>query len=183
MRIAGEEIGRRGGAALAVTAVAAAVLAVHGYGNPGSLGLRSGGLTGSKPLSASQTPTPTPSNSAGVSPSASPSAQPTSSATPGPLLSSTSYGAYSYRLYPGTPSANAKLALAGFTYKVKPHSGSVTFTLTVLGGSQAPITKTYPASDRIYFVEAAFGDDSQNAEYNFGDDGLVVTNASGHVVG
>ncbi len=183
MRIGGEEIGRRGAAALSLAAVVAAVLAVHGYSSPGSLGVAS--LTGSKPLAAATTPTPTPSSSAPPSPGASPSPspQPTASGTPGPLLSSTSYASYTYQLYPGTPSQTARLALSGFSYKVKNEGGSIVFTLNVLGGSQAPITNTYPASDHVYFVEASFGDDAQNTEYNYGDDGLVVTDASGHVVG
>jgi hypothetical protein len=183
MRIGGEEIGRRGAAALSLAAVAAAALAVHGYSSPGSLGVAP--LTGSKPLAAAATPTPTPSSqpSPGVSPSSSPSAQPTASGTPGPLLSSTSYASYTYQLYPGTPSQTARLALSGFSYKVKSEGSSIVFTLNVLGGGQAPITNTYPASDHVYFVEASFGDDAQNTEYNYGDDGLVVTDASGHVVG
>jgi len=44
------------------------------------------------------------------------------------------------------------------------------------------VQHTYPAADHIYFVEENFGDDSGNSEYNFGDDGLLVTDASGHVV-
>jgi hypothetical protein len=52
----------------------------------------------------------------------------------------------------------------------------------VSGGSQPPVTKSYPASDHIYFVEANLGDDSGNSDYNLGDDGVVVTDASGHLV-
>lgn len=178
MRIAGEDIGRRGAVALSLAALAAAVLAVHGYGSPGSLGVAP--LTGTRPLASSTTPTPTP--TPGARPASSPSAQPTSSATPGPLLSSTSYAPYTYQLYPGAPSSTARLALSGFAYKVKSQGSSIVFTLDILGGGQAPVTNTYPASDHVYFVEASFGDDAQNTEYNFGDDGLVVTNASGHVV-
>jgi hypothetical protein len=35
---------------------------------------------------------------------------------------------------------------------------------------------------RVYVVEASLGDDSGNADYNLGDDGLVVTNAQGRIV-
>jgi hypothetical protein len=76
----------------------------------------------------------------------------------------------------------ARQAMAGFTYSAKRAGGSVNFTLYVSGGGQSPISKTYPASDHIYFVEANLGDDSGNSEYNFGDDGLIATDASGHVV-
>ena len=100
----------------------------------------------------------------------------------GPLLSSTPYAAYSYQIYPGTPSANARQAMAGYSFTARLVGNSVDFTLLVSGGGQPPDSKTYPASDHIYFVEANLGDDSGNAEYNFGDDGVVVTDASGHVV-
>lgn len=191
MRIAGDQIGRRGAVALSVAGVAAAVLAIHGFANPGSLGLTGTGLGGShspgssSPVSAPSSPgaqAPSPSPGASPSPASSPTTKPAASPTPGPLLSSTAYASYSYQLYPGSPSSNAKLALAGFSFSVHPNGSSVRFTLNVLGGSQAPITKTYPSSDHIYFVEANFGDDAQTAEYNFGDDGVVVTDATGHVV-
>ncbi len=188
MRIAGESVGRRGAAAISAAAVVAAVLAVHGYTNPGSLGvagaggLNSGHGSGVAP-SGGKSPTPSSSGSPSPSTSPSPSASPSSSATPGPLLSSTSYASYTYQLYPGTPSSTARQALAGFSFKATPAGSSVNFTLYISGGGQAPITKTYPSNDHIYFVEANFGDDSGTTEYNFGDDGLIVTDPSGHVVG
>jgi len=180
MRIAGESVGRRGAAALSAAAVVAALLAVHGYGHPGSLGVAGGVIpTGqASPTPSASGTKPNSSPSASVSPSASPSG----SATPGPLLSSTSYASYTYQLYPGTPSTTARQALAGFSFTAQPSQGSVTFTLSFAGGSQPPISKSYPASDHIYFIEASFGDDSGNAEYNFGDDGYIATDASGHVV-
>jgi hypothetical protein len=98
------------------------------------------------------------------------------------LLSSTAYASYTYQLYPGSPSAQAQLALAGFSYTAHRSGGTVDFTLYVSGGGQPPIKKTYPASDHIYFVEANLGDDSGSAEYNFGDDGFIATDATGHVV-
>ncbi|MDA8331311.1 MAG: hypothetical protein M0027_08930 [Candidatus Dormibacteraeota bacterium] len=183
MRIAGEALGKRGAVALSVAAAAAAILAVHGYTNPGALGLAGGGA-----LTTGHGPKSSPSSGSGAtskvtpSPSASPTSSPGSQATPGPLLSQTSYAAYTYQLYPGSPSAMARQAMAGFTYSAKRAGGSVNFTLYVSGGGQSPISKTYPASDHIYFVEANLGDDSGNSEYNFGDDGLIATDASGHVV-
>lgn len=181
MRIAGESVGPRGAAALSVVAVAAALLAVHGYGHPGSLGaLGSGAVSGGQPTPHGATSGPSPTATATPASSVSPS--PHASASVGPLLSSTQYAGYTYQLYPGTPSASARQALAGFTFTARRSASSVAFTLTVSGGGQAPVTKSYPASDHIYFVEANLGDDSGNSEYNFGDDGVIVTDASGHVV-
>ena len=183
MRIAGEALGKRGAIALSVAAAAAAILAVHGYTEPGALDLAGSGAltTGHAPKTApgsagTSAPKGTP------SPAASPSASPSSQTTPGPLLSQTSYASYTYQLYPGSPSASARQALAGFTFSARRAGASVDFTLYVSGGGQSPISKTYPASDHIYFVEANLGDDSGNSEYNFGDDGLIATDATGHVV-
>jgi hypothetical protein len=181
MHIAGESVGRHGAVALTLAAAAAALLAVHGYGYPGSLGhIGAGVISGGRPTPRATTsdasPRATPTSAAPTS------ASPHGTATAGPLLSTTQYAGYTYQLYPGTPYGSARQALAGFTFSAHRTAASVTFTLTVSGGSQPPVTKSYSASDHIYFVEANLGDDSANSDYNFGDDGVVVTDASGHVV-
>jgi hypothetical protein len=51
----------------------------------------------------------------------------------------------------------------------------------VVGQQQNPPTY-YPHGARVYVVEASFGDDSGNSDYNLGDDGLVVTDAQGRIV-
>ena len=181
MRIAGETVGRRGATVISLAAVAAAILAVHGYSSPGALSLPGGSGSGAGRAStlsptAKTTPSPSPRSTS------SPTPRPNGTATPGPLLSSTAYASYTYQLYPGTPSTMARAALAGFSYTARRAGSSVDFTLYVSGGGQPPIKKTYPASDHIYFVEANLGDDSGSAEYNFGDDGFIATDATGHVV-
>jgi hypothetical protein len=40
----------------------------------------------------------------------------------------------------------------------------------------------YPAGVKVYVVEAALGDDSNNTDFNFGDDALVVTDSQGRIV-
>lgn len=174
-------MGRRGAAAVSVAAVIAAILALHSYANPGSVGIA--GPAGIPTGHGSPSPTgsggaPTTSPSA----TASPPATASGSGTPGPLLSSTPYASDTYQLYPGSPGVGARQALAGFSFTAQRSGSSVDFTLYVTGGSQQPVRNTYPATDHIYFVEANLGDDSGDSEYNFGDDGVVVTDASGHVV-
>lgn len=181
MRIAGETVGRGGALAMALTGVAAMLLAIHGYANPGSLGIAGPGLV-SPSHGGHQSGGAGGSATASPSPAATPAASPSGTVTLGPLLSSTPYAAYSYQIYPGTPSASARQAMAGFSFSARLVGNSVDFTLYVSGGGQPPVSNTYPASDHIYFVEANLGDDSGSAEYNFGDDGVVVTDASGHVV-
>ncbi|MGD0321783.1 MAG: hypothetical protein ABSC00_09325 [Acidimicrobiales bacterium] len=55
-------------------------------------------------------------------------------------------------------------------------------SVSAAGSTQGAQTSTYPVTDHVYFIEASFGDDSGNSEYNYGDDGVVVTDASGRIV-
>src|ERR1039458_9238798 len=100
MRLAGEAVGRRGALALSMAGLAATVLALHGYANPGSLGIAGSGLVSPSPggqpsarASGSAKGTPSPAATPASSPSASPTATPAASASAslGPLLSSTPY--------------------------------------------------------------------------------------------
>ncbi|MGC8626323.1 MAG: hypothetical protein ACP5VR_02010 [Acidimicrobiales bacterium] len=100
----------------------------------------------------------------------------------GPPLSSTPYAAYAYQIYPGPETSQAQLATAGFAIKVSVSQGHITVSAQANGSSGPPQVTTYPAGDRVYFIEASFGDDSGNADYSYGDDGLVVTNSKGQIV-
>lgn len=55
-------------------------------------------------------------------------------------------------------------------------------TVVSEGSPQPPTHHTYAASDKIYFIEASFGDDSSNQEFNLGDDGVIATNSQGHII-
>ncbi len=175
IRILGESVGGLGASALGVTGLAAALLAVYGFHAPGL------SLPGSQsPASHSipgQASSPTP------GPSARPTPTPSASASPkvGPLLANTAYGPYAFQIYPGHPSSNAQLAMAGFQITVTPSGGKL--QLVAKTGSGSPIRQSYAGGDKIYFIEANLGDDSGNAEFNFSDDGIVATDAAGHVLG
>jgi hypothetical protein len=51
-----------------------------------------------------------------------------------------------------------------------------------MNGQQAGPARFYPNGARVYVLEATMGDDSGNADYNVGDDGIVVTDAQGRIV-
>jgi len=55
-------------------------------------------------------------------------------------------------------------------------------TAGVVGQRTQP-ARFYPTGTAVYVVEAAMGDDSGNADYNLGDDGLVVTDSQGRLLG
>ncbi len=73
--------------------------------------------------------------------------------------------------------------MAGFQVSFKRSGSHVVMTVVASGSSQPPTKQSFAASDKIYFVEANFGDDSGTQEFNFGDDGVIATNARGYILG
>jgi hypothetical protein len=175
MRIAGETVGVRGLALLTAAATVGLLLAVHGWsarsrGLPGSL---AGGHSAAATAPRSAAP-PTAAPTQG--PSASPSPSP-----PGPKLSSQSYAAYSFQVWPGPLSASAKSAQIGLTISVRAARSGIWVTAGVTG-QPAPAAKYYAGGAKVYVVEASLGDDSGSSDYNLGDDALVVTDAQGRIL-
>ncbi|MDA8365446.1 MAG: hypothetical protein M0Z62_00630 [Actinomycetota bacterium] len=100
--------------------------------------------------------------------------------TLGPPLSSSQYAPYAYQIYPGTPSQQAQAALSGIDFHVTPGKTSFTISVGVAGGSSR--SSTFPNGDKVYVIEASFGDDSGSADYSYGDDNILETNAAGRIV-
>src|SRR5579859_1283153 len=107
---------KRGLAVLAVTGVVGVGLAIYGYGRgvvlrgPGALASAGGSLPRSS------------SSSRAATTSSSTSPQSTTPASPklGPLLSSTQYAPYAFRVYPGPESSQTVQATTGFKVDVTP---------------------------------------------------------------
>jgi hypothetical protein len=97
------------------------------------------------------------------------------------LLSSEPYASVTYEVWPGPLSAAARQALTGLKIAVHRHGPGLLVTAGVIG-QPAAAPHLYVSGARVYVVEASLGDDSGNADYNLGDDGLVVTNAQGRIV-
>lgn len=176
MRIGSENIGRNGATVLGVTLVLSTGVAIYGYGH----GLSAGGPIGVN----SSSPTP---GAKTTSPSTTLATKaktvgPVASQKLGPTLASTQYASLAYRLYPGPISTQAKQAMAGFSVKVKPGTIKETVILSMVGSSAAGQSASYLKGDKVYFIEASFGDDSGNSDYSGGDDGVVVTNLQGRIV-
>jgi hypothetical protein len=172
MRTSGGSVGPLGASLLVVTAVAGAVLAVHGWSTRHSgppLGAL-GGVSSSAPRAASGSPRPT-------KPSSSPTGPSTSA---GPLLSSESFASYAYLVWPGAPSAAAKSAMTGLSISVRRTGSGISVTAGVSGHPAAP--HAYAGGARVYVVEASMGDEAGNSDYNLGDDGVVITDAQGRIL-
>ncbi len=177
MRVAGDRVGPRGLAVLAVVAVGGTVLAAHGWSarhaviTNGSLAAGSS-ATSAAPAATSSAPAATPSASG---------ANRASSGTAGPLLSSQSYAPYASLVWPGTLSAPAKAAMTGLAISVHRSGRGISVIAGVIG-QPAPAPAFYPGGAKVYIIEASLGDDANSADYNLGDDGLVVTDSSGRIV-
>lgn len=195
-------LGWRGIVLLVVTGVVGLMLAVHGWSTrsgaalPGQL---AGHGTGAGPGGAAS-PAPAPAPSTGHSPShrigpvASPAGTPSASPSPtspsptssaitsvGPTLASQSYAQYSFQVWPGPRSAAANAAMAGLTVSVSRTSNGIQVVAGVIGQPPSP-AQVYVGGTKVYIVEASLGDDSNNADYNLGDDGVIVTNAQGRIL-
>ncbi len=174
-----ERVGRRGLVVLGVAGLVGVVLAVHGYGQGALPGAGTTGLVGpSRSPASSATPAGHRTRPAS---GASGGAARSGGQKLGPTLASTPYAAYAFEIYPATPSAQARLAMTGFRVQVTAHGATITVRVSEAGSPGAQ-TSTYAAGDRVYFVETSLGDDSGDADYNLGDDGLVVTDATGRIV-
>ncbi len=55
-------------------------------------------------------------------------------------------------------------------------------TVKAAANGQPVAAHTYPNGARVYVVESSLGDDSGGSDYNLGDNGLVVADATGRVV-
>jgi hypothetical protein len=185
MRLGGEPVGRWGIALLAVTGVVGLLLAWHGWTGrsaaaaPSLAGKAASGGPAQGTQGGAPSPSSAPASPAPASPAASPA--PSASAKAGPLLRSEPYASATYQVWPGPLSAAATQALTGLKVAVHRRGAGLLVTAGVIG--QAPgAPHLYVGGARVYVVEASLGDDSGNADYNLGDDGLVVTNAQGRIV-
>jgi hypothetical protein len=189
MRVAGDTIGTRGITLLAVVGVAGMMLAVHGWsgrhhGTGPGLGPAAAGPAASAsghpaaPARGASPPTQGPPSH--PSPGASGSSA-SAAPTPGPKLSAQSYASYSFRVWPPPEGSAAKAAATGLAITVRRHGSGIMVTAAV-AGQPPPPARFYPTGAAVYVVEATMGDDSGNADYNLGDDGLIVTDAQGRIL-
>jgi hypothetical protein len=167
--------GVRGLALLAITGIVGLIFAVHGWSarRSGFAASMAGGLHAAAP---------TPSTAGGGSAAgpSRPAPSPSAGGGAGPLLGSEPYAAYAFQVWPGTPSATAKQAMTGLTISATRQGHGITVKAGANG--QPVAAHTYANGARVYVVESSLGDDSGSSDYNLGDDGLVVTDATGRVV-
>jgi hypothetical protein len=118
--------------------------------------------------------------------SASPSASgtPSASAAAGPDLSTQPYASFAYLVWPGPVSATGKIALSGWALTVTRKAGGITVKALQNGTLMASVSHFYPDGAKVYILDSDLGDDAgPNTDYNDTDDGLVVTNSLGQVLG
>jgi hypothetical protein len=99
------------------------------------------------------------------------------------LFSSTPYYNYAYLISTANISNGAKAALSGFNLsetKLSNGTSEYKITLSATGASQVLYLKK---GYNLYMIEASYGDDGLGNEYSISDDGFVVVNQSGYLLG
>jgi hypothetical protein len=159
-------LGPRGLTVLSIAGIAGVFLGILGWTQRGT-GLVTPLVTGSPSATAS----------GGASAAAS------SPAAAGPQLSSEPYAAYAYQVWPGSLTADGRLAMAGFTLTVTRQPGGITVKAVQDGQNMTGASHFYPGGAKVYVLDSSLGDEGGSVDYNVTDDGLIVTNAQGQVLG
>ena len=159
---------------LTIAGVAALAFGIQGWTQRGT-GLVTPLATGSPSAAASPSAT-------APSPAAPGSASPPAAA--GPPMSSEPFASFAYQVWPGPASATAKLALSGWTLTITRESGGIAVKASLDGRAMPSVSHFYPGGAKVYALDSNLGDDTGgDTDYNSTDDGLVVTNAQGQVLG
>ncbi len=110
------------------------------------------------------------------------STQPARANSSGTLFSSTQVSGYSYQIYPGQISPQARAALTGFNmsqYALANGSEMVNISLSGTNQQQSIVLKP---GYKLYIIETTFGDDGYHFDSSLGDDGFVMVDPNGYVV-
>lgn len=98
------------------------------------------------------------------------------------MLSSSQYGPFAHLISGDTIDDNARKAITGFDVnKTVNPDGTTTINLIALNPEYSSHTYILNPGERLYFIEANYGDDS-DAEYNLGDDTAVKVDADGYII-
>ncbi len=97
------------------------------------------------------------------------------------LFSSSPYASYAYLISDPTLSQQAQAALAGFSLNVsKLANGTTSVSISPKSG-QGTVIMLQPGY-KLYFIEAAFGDDGYGFDSSLADEGLIEVNQTGYIV-
>ncbi|MDE1975288.1 MAG: hypothetical protein KGI49_02140 [Patescibacteria group bacterium] len=101
----------------------------------------------------------------------------------GQLFTDSQYASRSFLIFPGSPSAAAERALAGFDMQTKDLGGGVTqVSLVAKAGDYATQVYDVGPGQELFFVETSMGDDNQSQDYAYGDDLGVVVDQNGYIL-
>jgi hypothetical protein len=189
MRLGGEPVGRWGIALLAVAGVAGLLLGWHGWTTRAAAAPPLAGASATAPASPTSSPAgpaaarsgPATTGPATTGPATASPAASAGTGRPGPKLSSEPYASFAFRVWPGTLGTAARQAMTGLKITVHKQGNGLLVTAGVIGQPASP-PHLYAGGSRVYVVEASLGDDAGNADYNLGDDGLVVTDAQQRIL-
>jgi len=92
-------------------------------------------------------------------------------------------GKFAFLISGDTINSDAKAALAGFNLdKTSNADGTTIIKLTSTNTEYVDQTYTLKNGEQLYFIERSMGDDSNNQEFNLGDDTAVIVDSEGYIV-
>lgn len=106
-----------------------------------------------------------------------------SSAQGNALFSQSQYYQFSYLIFPGALSPNAKKAITGFNLDLKNNSdGSTTVNLVAVNPEYKTQEYTVKPGEKLYFIERTLRDDSSGEDMFPSDDMAVVVDSNGYII-
>lgn len=99
------------------------------------------------------------------------------------LFSSLADYSRAYEVWPTLTSGQAQRAISGFDVQVKDLASNI-YEVSLVAKEQNYKTQVFvvSGSDKVFFVEKAFGDDSAGKDYAYGDDYGLAVDANGYVL-
>lgn len=95
----------------------------------------------------------------------------------------TRYARFSYLISGKTLSSNAKRALDGFEWnRTRLNASAVEITLTPTQPRYQSYSAVVRSGQKLYFIEASFGDDAPKREAQLRDDAPVKVDNHGYVI-
>lgn len=99
-------------------------------------------------------------------------------------LQDSNFANVSYLISGDTLSPEAKMALTGFSYRrVVLADGSVNITLTAIKPNYLNQSFVIEPGQSLYFIEKSLRDDANDTERFPADDGAVIVDSNGYIIG
>jgi RES domain-containing protein len=137
----------------------------------------------STPTDVAAAPTAAASDATPVEAQPTPAQAQSTPANTGTQFATWQYQKDSFQIYPGSVSSDGQTALAGFDLSVEDQGTQVILHLKALSTRYHDAAITVDKANTAYFVETSMRDDPNGQEQELNDDGVVVVDPQGYLIG